>query len=113
MAITRKDMSAPENEDLKLKYDIIVAKLRAAIVKNKAAFPELSLLGVYLDKRAPQAEEQDYLRKLEGLCAYLQRLSSASYVIRHLHHNLCADVESAKNNSAFFNQRKDYIEVPK
>jgi hypothetical protein len=107
-----KDMSAPENEDLKLKYGIIVAKLRAAIVKNKAAFPELTLLGVYLDKRAPQAGEQDYLGKLEGLCAYLQGLSSSSYIIRHLHHHLCADVEAAKSNSAFFNQSKDYIEVP-
>ncbi|WP_162056129.1 hypothetical protein [Pontibacter pamirensis] len=107
-------MSALEYKDLKPKYDIIVSKLRAAIARNKAAFPQLSLISTYLGTTLAEAdEEEDYLQRLEGLCAYLHELSSTSYVIRHLHHNLCSDVESAKNNSAFFNQSKDYISLPK
>ena len=107
-------MPARENEDLKAKYDIIVAKLRSAIARNKAAFPQLALIGAYLDATLTEAGgEEDYLQKLEGLCAYLRELGSISYVVRHLHHNLCADVEAAKSNSVFFNQSRDYISLPK
>ncbi len=107
-------MCALENKDLKLKYDIIVAKLRAAIARNKNAFPQLTLISTYLDATLADAEgEEDYLQKLEGLCSYLNEMGAISYIVRHLHHNLCADVESAKNNSVFFNQSKDYITMPK
>lgn len=107
-------MSTTENNDFKLKYDVIVAKLRSAIARNKAAFPQLTLISAYLDATLTETDgEGDYLQKLEGLCSYLQELGSISYVVRHLHHNLCADVEAARNNSVFFNQSKDYITIPK
>lgn len=107
-------MRTHENKELKQKYDIIVSKLRSTIARNKAAFPQLTLISSYLDATLAQTDgEEDYLQKLEGLCAYLRELSDISYVVRHLHYNLCADVESAKNNSVFFNQRKEYISLPK
>ncbi|GHA81388.1 hypothetical protein [Pontibacter akesuensis] len=106
-------MTALEEEDLKMKYGIIVSKLRDAIAKNKAACPQLNLVSVYLDRTQTEVDvEEGHLQKLEALCAYLARLGATCYVTRHLHYNLCADVESARNNSAFFNQLKNYIEVP-
>lgn len=39
-------------------------------------------------------------------------LVSISCVVRHLHHSLRADVESAKSSSVFFNQGKGYMPVP-
>lgn len=107
-------ISALENNEFETKYNIIVAKLRTAIARHKAAFPQLTTISAYLDATMAEADgEEDYLKKLEGLCSYLQELGSISYVVRHLHHNLCSDVEAAKNNSVFFNQSKDYISVPK
>lgn len=103
-------MRTQENKDLKQKYGTIVSKLRSAIARNKAAFPQLTLISSYLDATLAQTDgEEDYLQKLEGLCAYFRELSDISYVVRHL----CADVESAKNNSVFFNQSKEYISLPK
>lgn len=103
-----------ENENLKQKYGIIVAKLRATIARHKDTFPQLNLVTVYLDRTQAEADaEEGHLQKLEALCSYLEKLGSTCYVTRHLHHNLCADVEAAKNNSAFFNQRKNYISIPK
>lgn len=114
ITMTLKAMNALENNDLKLKYYTIIAKLRSAIAKNKTAFPQLTTISAYLDATVAEKDgEEDYGQKLDELCSYLNELGSISYVVRHLHHNFCADVEAAKNNSVFFNQNKEYISMPK
>ncbi|GHA81327.1 hypothetical protein [Pontibacter akesuensis] len=114
MSEAPEDMTALEDEQLKIKYGIIIAKLRAAVAKNKARFPQLNLISVYLDRTGAEADAAGgHLQRLEDLCAYLARLGSSCYVTRHLHHNLCADVEAARSNSVFFNTRKNYISLPK
>jgi hypothetical protein len=42
-----------------MKYNIIVSKLRSAIAKNKAAFPQLTLIGTYLDTTLAEANGEE------------------------------------------------------
>ncbi|RDV11951.1 hypothetical protein DXT99_23295 [Pontibacter diazotrophicus] len=104
----------PDSGGTKEKFNIIVGKLYATIAMHKAYFPELVTIERFLDVNMPvSGSDKDYLERLDELCSYLHELSVSSYLIRHLHHNLCADVDALKNNSFTFIQEEYYIVLPK
>ncbi|WP_181885249.1 hypothetical protein [Pontibacter diazotrophicus] len=81
---------------------------------HKASFPELVTIERFLDAPLPEAgSDEVYLERLDEFCSYLHQQSVSSYLIRHLHHNLCADVDALKNNSFTFIQEEYYIILPK
>lgn len=87
-----------ESQGVKKQCIIIVDKLKATISQHGDAFPQLKEIDRLLNISMPDTDsEQDHLQRLEELCSLLQQLSVSSYVVRHLHHNLCADVEATKN----------------
>ena len=102
------------NEGVKSTYNAILSKLQATVTRHQAAFPQLSAIDKLLDISMPEADnDEDYLRRLEELCSYLYELSISSYVLRHLHYNLCADVEAARNKTFLMNQEETYLILPR
>lgn len=109
-----KAVYTSDNRDVKAKCNTIIAKLQATVAKYKDAFPQLSAIEELLDVTLPETDnDENYLQRLEELCSYLYQLSVSSYVIRHLHHNLCADVEAARNGTFLFNQDDYYLMLPR
>ncbi len=96
------------------RYDTIIAKLLATAAIHKAAFPQLAAIESFIDSTYTEVGvEEDCLGKLDELCLYFQELSVNCYVFRHLHHNLCIDVDAVKNKTAPFNLGDTYIVLPK
>lgn len=101
-----------ESEGVKKQCDIIIEKLKATISKHGDAFPQLKEIGRLLNVSMPDTDsEQHHLQRLEELCSFLQQLSVSSYVVRHLHHNLCADVDATKNNKPI-SEGGSYLVLP-
>ncbi|MBC3538934.1 hypothetical protein ACFSC6_10335 [Rufibacter sediminis] len=101
-----------EPQGAKANYGTIVSKLRTAIARHKAAFPHLAAIEDFLSVSMPDTDkDRDYLLRLEELCSFLDRLSTGSYVIRHLHNNLCSDVEAARSGLPV-GQDTPYIHLP-
>ncbi|GHA67870.1 hypothetical protein [Pontibacter akesuensis] len=103
----------PDSDGVKAQYETIIAKLQATVAKYKEAFPQLKAIGKLLRMTLPEANsDEDYVQRLQELCSYLNELSTSSYIIRHLHHNLCEDVESVKNNTFLSSQEETYLILP-
>lgn len=103
-----------EIEDVRVRYHTIIAKLQATVARHKAVFPQLAAVERFLDVTLPETDkDEDYLQRLHELCPFLHELSVSSYVIRHLHHNLCADVEAVEKRSALLSQGETYLILPK
>ena len=101
-------------EDTKKRYDIIIGKLQATVTTHSKAFPQLTAIDAYMDSTFTDVySDEDCLEKLKDLCLYFHELSIDCYVFRHLYHNLSADVEAAKNNTAVLHQEDSYIILPK
>ena len=110
----RKVLHMSERGGTKDRFNIILGKLHATVNKHKAAFPQLATIERFLDVNLPEAgSDEGYLERLDEFCSYLHQQSVSSYVIRHLHHNLCEDVDAVKNNSFTFSQEEYYIMLPK
>ncbi|WP_460922952.1 hypothetical protein [Pontibacter brevis] len=111
--MTLNAVHTPDNLGIKSKYHLIIRRLQSTLAKHISTFPQLSALEIYLDIALPEAErDEDYLQRLDGLCSHLHELSTSSYVIRHLHYNLCADVEAVRNSAFLFNQEEHYLTLP-
>ncbi|GHA67900.1 hypothetical protein [Pontibacter akesuensis] len=107
-----KVMYTPESEGVKQQCSIILAKLQATISKHRDAFPQLQAIGKLLAMPMPDTDnDEHYLQRLEELCLLLQQLSVSSYIVRHLHHNLCADVEAVKSGE-FISKGDSYLILP-
>ncbi|WP_187263547.1 hypothetical protein [Pontibacter beigongshangensis] len=103
----------PDDGSMKSKYYIIVAGLRSTIIRHQAIFQNLLIIDKFLDITLPPTEnDEDYLARLDALCQYLSQQSVDSYLIRHLYHNLRADVEAVRNKTFFFNHEEHYIVLP-
>ena len=110
----RKVLHMSERGGTKEIFNIILEKLYGTVTKHKAAFPQLATIEKFPDVSLPEAgSDEDYLERLHQLCSYLHQQSVSSYVIRHLHRNLCEDVDAVKNNSFTFSQEEYYITLPK
>lgn len=108
-----KEVHASDKDGIKAKYDAIVAKLQATAASHKAAFPQLAAIEAFLGISLPEpGKEEDYLQRLQELCAYLYELSVSSYVIRHLHYNLTLDVEAVRHRNELVSQDEHYIILP-
>ena len=109
-----KVLHMPDSRGTKERFNIIVGKLYATIAMHKASFPQLATIEKFLDVTISEAgSDEEYLQRLDELCTYLYEQGISSYVVRHLHHNLCADVDAVKNNSFAFYQEAYYIILPK
>ncbi|MFD3003606.1 hypothetical protein ACFS7Z_24835 [Pontibacter toksunensis] len=109
-----KVLHMPDSGGTKEIFNIIIGKLHATVAMHKATFPQLATIEKFLDVTLPEAgSDEVYLEKLDEICSSLHELSVSSYIIRHLHHNVCADVDAVKNNSFTFYQEEYYIILPK
>ena len=107
------EVHAAANDGIKAKYDAILSKLQATVARHKAAFPQLAAIEAFLGISLPEpGKDEDYLQRLQELCAYLYELSMSSYVIRHLHYNLTLDVEAVRHRNELASQDDHYIIIP-
>ena len=111
--MTLNAIHTPDNLGIKSKYYLIIRSFQATVAKHLSAFPQLSAIDMLLDIALPEAErDEDYLQRLDALCSHLHQLSTGSYIIRHLHYNLCADVEAVRNSTFLFPQSEHYLTLP-
>ena len=113
--MTTQNASTSYNDsEIEQQYLIILAKLHATVAKYKANFPQLSLIEKFLEVEFPEANrEEDFINRLDEICSFLNKLSSSSYIIRHLHHYLCGDVELVKNKTFYLlNEQDGYLISP-
>lgn len=104
----------PDNEGVRTKYNTVIARLQATVAKYKDIFPQLKAVEKFLDVTLPEANSDEaYVKRLEELCAYLYELSVNSYVIRHLHHDLCEDVEAVKAGTFPLGEQEHYLDLPR
>ncbi|WP_187033811.1 hypothetical protein [Pontibacter deserti] len=68
-----------------------------------------------MDIEFPEADrDEDFVNRLDEICSFLNKLSTKSYIIRHLHHNLCKDVELVKNKTFhFMDEHDEYFIFPR
>ena len=96
------------------RYNTIIAKLLTTAARHTAAFPQLAAIETFLDSTYTcPVRDEDRLEKLEELCLYFQELGVDCYIFRHLHLNLCADVDAVKNDTNVYNPGGCYITLPK
>ena len=108
-----KAIYTSDSEEVRARHNMIIAKLQATVAKHKATFPQLEAVERLLDVTLPETDnDEDYLQRLHELCSCLYELSVSSYVIRHLHHNLCADVEAVKERRPLLSQEETYFIMP-
>lgn len=111
--MTLNAINTPDDLGIKSKYYLIIRSLQSTVARHVSAFPQLSAIDMFLDIALPEAErDEDYLQRLDALCSHLHQLSTGSYVIRHLHCNLCADVEAVRNSTFRFPHREHYLTLP-
>ena len=114
--MTTQTTSASHSEsEIQQQYRMILTKLQGTVTKHKAAFPRLLVIEEFLDVNFPETNrDEDYVNRLEEICSFLNELSSGSYVIRFLHHYLCADIALVKNRTFnLFNPQECYLILPK
>jgi len=111
--MTLNVIHTPDDLGIKSKYYLIIRSLQSTVAKHLFAFPQLSAIDMFLDIALPETErDEGYLQRLDALCSHLHHLSAGSYVIRHLHYNLCAEVEAVRNSTFRFPQREHYLTLP-
>lgn len=112
--MTTQALKLPIGETVKSRYCTIIAKLHATIALHEHTFPQLLEVEDFINSPFPKAlKNQDYMQRLEELCAFLYKLGVASYVIRHLHNNVCQDVEAVISKTFLINPDKTYITIPR
>ncbi|MER2999008.1 hypothetical protein [Pontibacter populi] len=113
--MTSQTANASNNEsEIQQQYNKILVKLRSTVANHRADFPQLSTVEKFLDVEFPEANrDEDFVNRLDEICSFLNKLSSGSYIIRHLHHYLCGDVELVKNKTFhLLNEHDDYLIFP-
>lgn len=104
--------SVPTEEE-GLKYAYMLKKLYATFDKYRESFAELGSLREDVERVvACQHPVVSDLHKLEDIEFLLKDRSSASYLIRHIHHNFCTEVVLFKSSVHLNDDCPYYIQIP-
>lgn len=99
-----------ENRTFRYKY--MLSKLYATLDKYEESFSELRSLKEDVKRiLSGRVSAVGPLQKIQEVELLLERNSSISYVIRHIHHNFCTEAVLFKSD-AYLNDSPFYIQIP-
>ncbi|WP_026461325.1 hypothetical protein [Adhaeribacter aquaticus] len=93
-------------------YNLILLKLDRTFQKFKEKFPELVDLEFKINTILLDSSQiNPFYYRLQNICHLLHIEAQHSYVIRHIHHNLCKDVENLANKLHDLEETELYLDI--